>query len=296
MSHVAFRERGGDLVAETDWVVVGSGAGGATAAVTLARGGDRVVVVEAGAWRDPEDYPHTAYGGMRDLMPDWGAAVTAGPAQWPIVQGRGVGGTTLVNSAISVRTPPDVFERWQREHGFGGHALAERVSAIQEQHEAELGAEIPSDAALGRNNRLALVGATAMGFHSELTRRFVKGCTGSGQCLQGCGSRRKQSLNLNFVPETIRRGGTVLSCAPVDRVILEGGRAVGVRGRFLHPTERRTGARFEVRAKKGVWMAASVLHTPLLLLRSGVRNASLGHFFRPTPAPRSSGGTTSRST
>lgn len=283
MSHVSFREKGEDLAVEADWVVVGSGAGGATAAVTLARGGDTVVLIEAGAWRDPEDYPHTAYGGMRDLMPDWGAAVTSGPAQWPIVQGRGVGGTTLVNSAICVRTPRDVFARWQTEHGFGGDALAARVEAIQEKHEAELGAEIPSDAALGRNNQLAVKGARAMGFESHLTTRFVKGCTGSGQCLQGCGGRRKQSLNLNFIPETMRRGGIVVSCAPVDRVIFEGKRAVGVKGRFLHPTERRTGARFEVRAKKGVWMAASVLHTPLILIRSGVRSASLGAFFRCHP-------------
>ena len=34
----------------------------ATAAVTLARGGAKVAVVEAGPWRDPADYPSTVYG------------------------------------------------------------------------------------------------------------------------------------------------------------------------------------------------------------------------------------------
>ena len=69
MSHYAFRERKDALELEVDWVVVGSGAGGATAAVSLARLGAKVALVEAGAWRDPNQYPLTAYGGMRDLMP-----------------------------------------------------------------------------------------------------------------------------------------------------------------------------------------------------------------------------------
>ena len=79
MSHVAFRQRGEDLEADFDFVVVGSGAGGAAAAVQLARGGAKVCIVEAGAWRDPHDYPESAFGGMRDLMDNFGALVTMGP-------------------------------------------------------------------------------------------------------------------------------------------------------------------------------------------------------------------------
>jgi choline dehydrogenase-like flavoprotein len=75
----------------------------------------------------------------------------------------------------------------------------------------------------------------------------------------------------------------VVSSAPVDRVISEGTRAVGVTGRFVHPLTRAEGTRFRVRARKGVVVAASVTHSPLLLMRSGVRNRALGKFFRSHP-------------
>ena len=61
--------------------------------------------------------------------------------------------------------------------------------------------------------------------HSDRCRIALR-----GDCFQGCRADRKQSLNRNFVPETITRGGSVLSCAPVQRVVFEGKRAVGGSG------------------------------------------------------------------
>jgi choline dehydrogenase-like flavoprotein len=127
MSHVSYREKGERTELESDYVVVGSGAGGATAAVTLARGGARVAIVEAGPWRDPSDYASSVYGAMRDMLDAWGSNVTRGRAFWPIVQASLVGGTTVINSAIGVRTPADIFEQWNREHGVGGGWMAEAV-------------------------------------------------------------------------------------------------------------------------------------------------------------------------
>lgn len=281
MSHIHFQERG-DVAVEADFVVVGSGAGGAAAAVTLARAGASVIIVEAGPWRDPHDYAHSTYGALRDMMDDWGSTITFGRAFWPVVQARLVGGTTVINSAICVRTPPDVFEEWQRDFGVGAD-LAERVWGWQDRLEDELCVEETAPEAMGRSNQLAIRGDAAAGYDGHVIKRYAKGCVGSGQCLQGCRSLRKQSTNLNYVPETVSRGGQVLSSAPAERILFEGRRAVGVTGRFVHPQSRAGGARFTARGRRGVLVAASATHSPVLLRRSGLTHDAVGAGFRAHP-------------
>lgn len=268
---------------EVDFVVVGSGAGGAAAAVILARGGHRVAIVEAGPWRAPEDYPHTTSGAMRDLFTDWGSLVTRSRALWPVVQASCVGGTTVINSAIVVRTPGDVFDRWTREYGIGGRDLARRVWEHQDRIERELSAEIVPPDARGLSNALAMDAAEALGWDSHYMARYVRDCEGTGQCLQGCRKARKQSTNLNYVPEVLERGGFVLSCARAARVEREGGRATAVTGRFVDPVSRRDGAPFTVRARKAVLVAASATATPVLLAKSGIKSRALGTLFRAHP-------------
>ena len=287
MVHVPFRARSEQpYEGEADYVVVGSGAGGAAAASTLARAGAKVAIVEAGAWRDPEHYPNSTYGALRDVMDDWNNTVTMGRALWPVVQARTMGGTTVVNSAICVRTPGDVFDRWEREHGIasaGSTSLRERVWGHQDAIERELSVEEVPPEARGLSNLLAKKGADALKWDSHYMRRYVKGCAGSGQCLHGCKKLKKQSTNVTLVPEVLARGGDVLSSAPVDRIVFEGRRAIGVRGHFDEPRTHRRGTSFFVRARKAVIVAASVTHSPVLLMRSGVRGPALGQFFRAHP-------------
>lgn len=282
MSHHAFQQTGASFEGEADYVVVGSGAGGAAAAVQLARHGEKVAIVEAGPWRDPEHYPMSVYGSMRDLMDDWGTLLTRGRTLWPVVQARCVGGTTVINSAIVVRTPADIFRLWEAEHGVGGDAMAEAVWAHQDALDGELNVEEVPPGSRGRSNELAMLGGERIGIEGHVIRRNAKACLGEGQCLQGCRSHRKQSTNLNFVPEVLSRGGQVVSCAPVKRILLEGTRAIGVAGRFRHPDGRK-GDPFAVRARKAVLVAASATHSPALLLRSGVKSPALGEFFRAHP-------------
>ena len=194
-----------------------------------------------------------------------------------------MGGTTTINSAIVVRTPSDIFQSWEKSYGFGGEALAQKVWAHQDQLEKELYVQETTPEKMGRSNELALITSRKRNIEGHVIRRNVKDCEGSGQCLQGCKKERKQSTNLKMIPEVMERGGHVLSCAPVHKIVFQGNRAVGVTGRFLHPQTKAKGARFTVRAKHAVVVAASCTHSPALLQRSGVKGRMLGKLFRAHP-------------
>lgn len=281
MRHQAYSEE--TINWEADYIVIGTGAGGAAAATQLARGGAEVVMVEAGAWRDPADYPSSVYGSFRDLFDRWGATVTRGPALWPVIQGSAVGGSTVINSAIIVRTPGDIFEEWQRDYGVGGDALAQRVWAHQDRLDEELFVEPTRVDRLGRSSQLALDAGKSMGIDSHIMRRAVKDCLGNSACLQGCKAEKKQSTNLHMIPEVLNAGGGLLSCAPVQKILMEGRKACGVTGRFRHPRTRKKGGCFTLRARRAVVVAASSTHTPCILQRSGIKSPALGEHFRSHP-------------
>lgn len=283
MSAVSFQEQGHPVELDADVVVVGSGAGGAAAAAHLVAQGLTVCVVEAGAWRPPESMPNDFYGAMRDLFDDWQSTLTLGPALWPVVQGRCVGGTTVINSAICVRTPEEVIARWGSEHGLDADYYGKELEQHQDAIERLLHIEEITPEMGGRHNALAEIGARALDGHDHTMRRYTEGCEGRGRCMMGCSAGHKQSLDRALLPSVLAAGSMVLDSAPVSRILFKGRRAIGVTGTFTHPTTRRAGAPFTVRARRAVMVAASATHTPALILRSGIKGKALGHHFRSHP-------------
>ncbi|MFK7928622.1 MAG: GMC family oxidoreductase N-terminal domain-containing protein [Myxococcota bacterium] len=283
LTHLSYRPAGTHLELDADVVVVGSGAGGAACAHTLAQAGLSVIVVEAGPWRTPPEMPDDFYGALRDLFDDWQSTVTIGRALWPVVQARAVGGTTVINSAICVRTPLKVIESWGQEHGLDARHYAQELERHQADLEREIGVEDAVGEVLGRHNELAIEGAAKLGHTDPPMRRFVQDCEGRGRCTMGCKAGRKQSMDLTLLPRAMQHGATVVSCAPVRKIGFEGRRASGVTGYFVHPLTRRKGASFQIRARRAVVLAASATHTPALMRRSGLKAKSVGAQFRAHP-------------
>jgi choline dehydrogenase-like flavoprotein len=283
VSRVSFQPDGPLLSLDADVVIVGSGAGGAAAAEALSEAGLSTLTVEAGAWHPPQAMPADFYGALRDLFDDWQSTMALGPALWPVVQARCVGGTTVINSAIRVRTPVEVIAAWGRDHGLDAARYARELERHQDHLDRAIGVEAVTREMGGTHNALAERGARAHGGHDHAMVRYTRGCEGQGRCTIGCRAGRKQSLDLALLPSVLARGGTIVDSAPVSRIVLQGSRAVGVAGRFVDPRTRQVGAPFELRARRAVVLAASATHTPALLLRSGLRGRAIGHHFRSHP-------------
>ena len=102
-----------DLEVGCDVCIVGSGPGGAVTAATLAQAGLGVIVLEEGGYFTHADFTMREKDTEPRLYQE-GMARTTADAGIAIMQGRAVGGTTVVNWTTSFRTPEDVVAHcWQ---------------------------------------------------------------------------------------------------------------------------------------------------------------------------------------
>lgn len=258
---------GGPLELECEVVVVGSGAGGAVAAKELAEAGCAVILLEEGSYADRRDFAGRPLENQRKLYRASGATFSIGNVLIPIPMGRTVGGTTTINSGTCFRTPDAVLVRWGKELGLT--ALSPEAMAPHfERVEQVLGVAPVPEQYLGGSANVVRRGAAALGMvrHGPLARN-APGCDGQGVCCFGCPTDAKRSTNVSYVPLALRAGAELYTGVKIERVLVEGGRAVGVAGTTA------AGQPVTVRAR-AVVLACGTLLTPALLLRQGLANGS----------------------
>jgi choline dehydrogenase-like flavoprotein len=259
------------LLLAADVVVVGSGPAGASAARRLAMRGVDVLVLEEGDLITPAEFPASGVRAFARLYREMGTSLMLGPSPIPYLQGVAVGGTSVVNGAISWRLRPAAHAAWVAADPALGAALP--LQAIQAA-EAEIETRLhvgPTDAAIaGRKNLLMARGADALGVAHRPIRRNVDGCRGSGRCLQGCPHGAKLSMDRSFLPDAVAHGARIAAGVRAERVLLDRRGAYAVTGRT------RGGATVEARARRAVVLAASAIQTPVLLRRSGLTRGPVG--------------------
>jgi choline dehydrogenase-like flavoprotein len=265
-----------------DYVVVGSGAAGAVAAHVLAASGASVAIVEEGPWIKTRDFGESVGDAFARMFRDAGTQVMEGRAFIPVIQGRCVGGSTVVNSAIAHRTPEDVLDDWARRFGLGHAIDAKTLEPHFDALERDLHASPVSDEALGAKDRAFLGGAGARGLAARRTHRYEQGCEGSGRCFTGCPTAAKQGMNVSYVPWALALGARVFVGWRVERVVVERGRAAAVVARSAGG-EGASPRALTLHARRGVLVAASAVQTPNLLRRSGLRARALGQHFQCHP-------------
>jgi len=255
-----------------DVVVVGSGAGGASVARVLSEAGMSVIVVEEGEYYDASTYSTDVFEALPRLYRDSGLTVAEGRPAIPLPVGRCVGGTTVINSGTCFRAPDDVLARWRDEHGLG---WASELDGEFEAVERALNVTPVVSGAVGRNAELCRIGAEAIGASNHGLARNARDVTCCHSCPTGCAIDAKMAMHVSELPRAVAAGARIRSGQRVSEVIVESGRAAGVRCR----------GGYEVRADKVV-LAAGALGTPELLLRQGLANSSgeVGRHLRIHPA------------
>lgn len=246
-------------------VIVGSGAGGGVLAARLAEAGRSVCVLEEGPRVSKADF-NQREGAMYNLLyRDAGSQLTKDGAI-SVLQGRCLGGSTTINQGDCVPIEAAVLQHWRTQYGWadwGGISDAD-VAAAATRSMAEMGAGPIPPELLNRNNRLLAEGAAKIGLHGEPLHHNRVGCVGSGYCLIGCAYDAKRGTLVEHLPRAEAAGAALWCGKRVDRLLTDGHRAIGV-----------AGDGFEVRGER-VFLAAGAIHTPGILVRSGLKMAGLG--------------------
>lgn len=263
----------GPLRDSADVCVIGSGSGGAVAAAILAEAGREVIVLEEGGYftsrdftgREAEMYPMLYRDGAGQFTKDGGVNV---------LQGRAVGGSTVINAADCTPIPPEVLAHWKTKYGVEGvneAALRDSYARV----ERTLGVTQIQSPQVNRSNALLLEGARQLGLQAGLFRTNRTGCAGIGTCFVGCPINAKKGAQLNYIPRAVAAGARVYADTRADKIVTRNGRAIGVRGSVLDREKGIATYPVEITAKRIV-VAAGAIHSPLLLARSGLGGGEVG--------------------
>jgi choline dehydrogenase-like flavoprotein len=265
-----------DTELDCDVCVIGSGAGGGTAAAVLASAGLDVIVLESGDYYDDADFDgaeHTAFSHMYL----YGGGAASHDQSVGLLAGHCLGGGTTVNYTTSFPTPEDVREEWAAggvpefasdQYGQSLDAVCERLGVNQEHSRPSTREEMMQR------------GLVALGWHSDLMPRNVRGCDQGavcGYCGFGCQLGAKQSTVKTWLKDAQDASGRIIVRTRAERVVTNSGEARAVEAHTLD------GHALKVKAR-AVVSACGALNTPALLRRSGLSNPNIGKHLRLHPA------------
>jgi len=261
-----------------DYVVVGAGAGGCVVANRLsADPSTRVLLLEAGGPdRSPLIHMPVGFTKLTGPKVNWGFKTIAQPQlnnrEMHYPQGRTLGGSTSINAMIYIRGHRLDYDEW-RDLGNKGWGYEDVLPYFRRsEHNERLNDEYHGvDGAMNVTEQVQ---------HNELSKAFVRAGQEiglpfthdfNGKEQDGVGYydvtqrnvRRESAATAYLRPAKKRPNLTIRTHAIGAQVIVEGGRAIGLR--YLHDGKPRT-----VWVEKEVVLSGGAVNSPKLLLLSGI--------------------------
>lgn len=255
-----------NITLEADVVIIGTGAGGGVSAEILSQAGLKVLMVEAARLKSSDEFDMQEEGAYRDLYQEGAGRVVKGTTI-PILQGRAVGGTTVVNWTSSFRTPTQTLDYWTEQFGVSGLSRAELdpyFATIEQRLSIKKWAMDPNG-----NNDTLRTGCEKLGWSWGVIPRNVDGCWNLGYCGTGCPTNAKQSMLVTTLPAAMNEGATLVHSCNAQKLIHQNGKITEVICTALDERKRPRNITVSLKAKT-IIAAGGGINTPALFLRSGL--------------------------
>jgi len=270
-----------------DYIVVGSGSGGAVVAGRLAAETDATVLVLEAGGTDQVDAVLSPLMWGSNIQSDRDWRYVAQPSQHVngralvLPMGKVVGGGSSINAMIWARGHKNDFDFWAAEAGDAAWNYAS-VLEIYKRIEDWQGPADPSRRGTGGK-----VFVTEVENPNPVAGAFLQGCESvgipvfadmNGEMMEGPGGvapanvRIRNGMRVNipssYLWETLQRPNiTLLTGATVQRLEMSGTTVTGI-------TFVKDGAMHSVRASSRVILSAGAINTPKILMQSGIGPAA----------------------
>jgi choline dehydrogenase-like flavoprotein len=257
-----------------DVAIVGSGAAGSVLAYRLAEAGREVVVLEGGKHVDPRDFTEDERVQFSNLFADGGLQMST-DTRFQVLQGKCVGGSTVVNNAVCYDIPPRTLQRWNDPDGLDAGLDETRVAESFKQLRKWLPVySQDDDGPLQKGGSKMADGIKALGLDGSggVVDANIKDCLGSGYCNIGCAYGKKLSALDNILPRAQRDfpgAVRIFSECLAESVETSGGRATEVRCTLSDGRALRVAANTVV-------VSGGALASSLLLQRSNLGGPRAG--------------------